>query len=181
MKTNMFNIKPLLITGSSVFLLVLVAQAHPMSGNNSKHYGNGVMSSEHGEDHLMLEDKLGGPAPWFLRGINLTDAQQDNIFKILYAQAPTMREKMKNIRNAMKSLHTLVLSGQYNEAEAKSLAKSIADDLAAMLLIRAQGDQQIYGLLTQDQRKQLESMKTDREFQPTDSPGRKSSEMFRRI
>jgi len=181
MKSNMFNIKPLLTIGSAVFLLVLVAQAHPMSGNDKKHCGNGVMSSEHGEDHLMLEYRLGGPAPWFLHDINLTDAQQDDIFKILYAQAPTMREKMKNIRNAKISLHTLVLSGQYNEAEARSLAKSIADDSAAMLLIHAQGDQQIYGLLTQEQRKQLENLKTDHEFQPTDSSGRKSPEMFRHI
>lgn len=143
MKAHISSIKPLLIIGSAAFLLVLVAQAHQMSWKDGDHRNNGIMSPEHGDDHLMLEDKLGSPASWFLHGIDLAEAQQDKIFNILYAQTPTIRAKEKSIRNSKKSLHTLVLSGQYNEAEAKSLTKSIADDSAAMLLIRAQSEQQI--------------------------------------
>ena len=175
------SIAPLLALGSAAVFWVSLAIAQPMSARDGDHCSNGNMSFGHGGDRLMPEDRLGLQAPWFVRGIDLTEAQQDQIFKILYAQVPMLRAKEKSVRDARSSLQAMVISGEFDEAKAKSLAKSIADDSAAMLLMRAQSEQQIYGLLTPDQRKQLERSKADRNYQPTDSAGRKLQAMMRAI
>ena len=93
--------------------------------------------------------------PPFLRGITLSEAQQDQIFELMHKQAPSMREKAKASHLAMNELHQLSLSDNYDEARAKKLARSAADAHGEMALLRAQSEQKIIALLSPEQRKEV--------------------------
>jgi Spy/CpxP family protein refolding chaperone len=175
MKARVKVLKPVLILGS------MIAQAKPMSSKEHWRCSDDTSSSEHYGNYMMSDDKSGILFPSFLRGINITKAQHDAIFTLLNAQAPRVREKEKDIHNALKSLHTLIISSQYNETEARSHTKSIGDDSAVMFLMRAQSEHQIYDLLTTDQRSQLENIKTNNEYQPTCNANGKPQAIIRII
>ena len=85
--------------------------------------------------------------PPFLRGITLSEAQQDQIFELMHKQAPSMREKAKASHLAMNELHQLSLSDNYDEARAKNLARRAADVQSEMALLRAQSEQKIIALV----------------------------------
>jgi Spy/CpxP family protein refolding chaperone len=93
--------------------------------------------------------------PPFLRGLNLSAAQKDQIFEIKHKQAPFMRDQAKASHQAMDELRQLSLADRYDDARAKSLARSAADAQAEMTLMRVQNDQKIVALLTPEQRQQI--------------------------
>ena len=116
--------------------------------------GGGAPWAEHGFD---------GPdgaslGPPMLRGLSLTEAQRDQVFAILHAHAPFVREKAKAARRAQDELRAMTFSTQYDKANAKSLADAGARALGELALLRADGEHQIYMTLTDDQREQLEAM-----------------------
>ena len=92
--------------------------------------------------------------PW-LRGITLTDEQQDKIFNLLHAQQPTMRAKEKELRQAGEALMKLAISPDFDESKARTLADTMARASADLALNRARTDANIYRLLSAEQRKQL--------------------------
>lgn len=97
--------------------------------------------------------------PQHLRGLNLTEAQQDKVFEIMHAQAPVMREKAKALRKAEGDLRALTSAPDYSDAKARALADSAAKALAEMTLARAKAERQVFDLLTPEQRKQMAEMK----------------------
>lgn len=181
MKARAKAINPVLILGSIAFVMVLIAQAKPMSDKEHWRCSDSTSSSEHYANYSLSDNKSGILFPSFLRGINLSKAQHDAIFTLLNAQAPRVRAKEKDIQNAQKLLNTLITASRYNENEARLLTKSIADNLEMMLLIRIQSERHIYDLLTDDQHKQFENMKTNHENQPTCNSNGKSSVFIRTI
>jgi Spy/CpxP family protein refolding chaperone len=111
--------------------------------------------SQHGFDGP--EGQL--PAPPILRGLSLTETQRDQVFAILHAQAPLLREKAKAARRAQDELRAMTISTQYDKAKAKLLADAGARAFGELALLRADGEHQIYMALTDDQREQLEAMR----------------------
>jgi Spy/CpxP family protein refolding chaperone len=97
------------------------------------------------------------PMPPFLRGLQLSDEQNDKIFNLMHAQVPALRAKAKEARKAHEELHRLSLSVDFDEAKAKSLADLGARAMADMALMRARADQQTYRLLSPEQRRALAS------------------------
>ena len=95
------------------------------------------------------------PVP-MLRGLTLTESQRDKVFTIFHAQAPTLRENIKAARRAQEDLQRLALSARFDEAKAKSLAESCARSIGTLALLRAEGEHEIYALLTEEQRQQLQ-------------------------
>jgi periplasmic protein CpxP/Spy len=85
-----------------------------------------------------------------------TEAQRDKVFAILYAQAPALRESAKAARRARDDLQRLVKSAHYDQAKARSLADAGARSPSTLALLRADGEHQIYAVLTDEQRQQLE-------------------------
>lgn len=135
-------------------LLFSVAQAAPESG----HEHCDMPPPGH---HGIPDDKfMDGPMPPFVHGLNLSEAQRDAVFKIVYAQMPLMRDKTKSLHKSEEALRALTLSGQYDDAKAKTLAEAIANDMVQLSLLRAQSEHQIYMLLTPEQRKQAEELKS---------------------
>lgn len=110
-----------------------------------------------------------------LQHLQLTEAQHDQAFKILHDQAPMLREKAKEARNARAELHALTFSGKYDAAKTKALAEKGAHAMAAISEIHAAGANQVYLLLTPEQRKKAEELKSDVETRKHHHHGRPNS------
>lgn len=97
--------------------------------------------------------------PPFVRELKLTEAQRDQIFKIMHEQAPALRDKAKEAQKAHADLRALTFSGNYDEAKVKALADTEAQAMAAMTQMRAASANQIYQILTPEQRKKADELK----------------------
>lgn len=108
-----------------------------------------------GDMHHRGGRKHGG-AMRMLRGLDLTDAQRDQIFQIRYAQMPEMRAQRKAARAARKALRELALAPQYDAAKAKAAADAYAKASAQIALMRVDATYKTLAVLTPEQRKKLE-------------------------
>jgi protein CpxP len=98
----------------------------------------------------------GGPMPPFLRGLHLSEAQQDKVFTIMHAQAPQAREQAKTLRKAHRAMHELATSAKYDDAKAKALSDALAKAISDMALLHARTAHQVYEVLTPEQREAFE-------------------------
>jgi protein CpxP len=96
-----------------------------------------------------------GPGLPFLRGIDLTEAQEDRLFAILHAQAPQLREQDKIEDKAHEALRSMLDAGDFNEAKASGHAKALGQAIAARELLRVRTAGQVMALLTPEQRAQI--------------------------
>ncbi|WP_332859789.1 Spy/CpxP family protein refolding chaperone [Janthinobacterium svalbardensis] len=94
--------------------------------------------------------------PPFLRGIELSEAQQDKVFAVTYAQAPLLREQEKIAFKAHAQLRALAASSAYDDAKAGALASTAAQAMAAISLQQARLEQQLLAVLTPEQRQQAQ-------------------------
>ncbi len=135
----------LLIASGIALAVPLAAHADPMMA------GWGGHKHRHGPHGMYGADD----SPRFLRGLSLTDAQREKVKTIVQAQAPALQEKANEARNARMELWSLSMSGQYDEAKAKSLAEGGTQAMAEIALMRARTGSQIYQVLTPEQQTQL--------------------------
>lgn len=96
------------------------------------------------------------PLPPWLHGLAVSEAMHDRIFEIMHAQAPNLRAREREAQRAHEALHKLSLSGSYDDAKAKLLSDTLARATAELALMRSRADQQIYRLLTPEQRQELD-------------------------
>lgn len=146
------NIKRFLIAASVALAIPLSAAAF---GGHGSHAGCG-MGAHGGPGHHMMG---GNMMPPHLRGLSLTEAQQDKVFEIMHAQAPVMRDKAKALRKAETDLRALTSAADYSEAKARALADEAAKAMSEMTLARAKADRQVFEVLTPEQRKQMAEAK----------------------
>lgn len=92
--------------------------------------------------------------PPFLFGINLTEAQKDQLFAIFYPEIPKIRESMKQHHALQTAMEDLTNNGHFNEAEANKLAEKLANLEKEKWLSRARMDNQVMAILTPEQREQ---------------------------
>lgn len=100
------------------------------------------------------------PMPPFLRGLTLSEAQQDAVFDLFNGQARGMRERMKTIDKAEKELRAMALSPDFDDARAQALIEVASIAMAQIKFMQVRTDHQLYTLLTPEQRQQLDAMKT---------------------
>ena len=91
----------------------------------------------------------------FLRGIELSEAQQDRLFAILHAEAPLLREQDKREHKAHEALRAMFEAGDFDEARAALHTKALGQAIAARELLRVRTAGQAMALLTPEQRAQL--------------------------
>jgi periplasmic protein CpxP/Spy len=127
-------------------------------------------------------DDFGGPGPGApgpgmpfgpLRGLKLSEAQQDKLFAIMHAQAPQRREQDKAMRKAEQGLRELARAERFDDARAVALTRELGQAVAAQELLRVRADAQVLAVLTPEQRAQLRQRherKGDRERSPQDRP-----------
>ena len=111
----------------------------------------------------------GGPAQFhsrghhqqgWLRGLDLTEAQRDQVFKIFHDSAPAMREQMKAARRAGQELRQAAVSPSFDRARARQLADTQAKAMSEMAFMRAQRTSLVVAILTPEQRQKLEQMRS---------------------
>jgi Spy/CpxP family protein refolding chaperone len=105
---------------------------------------------------------LKGPGLPFLRGIDLSEAQEDRLFAILHAEVPQLREQDKIEDKAHEALRAMAESGDYNEAKAAAHTKALGQAIAARELLRVRTAGQVMALLTPEQRAQLKQERAPR-------------------
>jgi Spy/CpxP family protein refolding chaperone len=98
------------------------------------------------------------PGMPYLRGLALTEAQQDSIFNIMHAQAPQARDQMKQLHKARKALREVSRSVPFDESRATALAADIARAASSLALLRARTGAEIWKVLTPEQRQQAATM-----------------------
>jgi len=90
-----------------------------------------------------------------LRGLDLSEAQRDQVFKIVHAQQPAMREQMKQMRQARRDLAEAATAERYDAARVQAAAEAQGKAATQLALMRAQTMQQVNQVLTPEQRAKL--------------------------
>ncbi|MYN09883.1 Spy/CpxP family protein refolding chaperone [Pseudoduganella aquatica] len=104
--------------------------------------------------------------PHFMHGLDLSEAQQDKVFTILHTQEPYIREQSRALRKAQEALDAMGKAEKFDDAKAVSLAQAAAQAISNMELQRVRTEQKLLGVLTPEQRKQLDQRKPPRQGFP---------------
>jgi Spy/CpxP family protein refolding chaperone len=99
----------------------------------------------------------GGRGLWMqgLQRLDLTEQQGDQIFQIVYAQEPAMRDLFKTLRKSREALRSAALEANYDQARVRSLADAQAKTQSDLAVMRAEMVHRIYSLLTPEQKQKL--------------------------
>jgi periplasmic protein CpxP/Spy len=133
--------------------LPLLLQAQPLLQD---HPAPGL---ERSMGSTLPDNKLSPGLPPYLRGLELSDGQEDQIFALMHEQIPALREQQKQRRHALDELEALTKASSFDEHKAQQLAEKLSEIEKQFVLSRARNDFRINGILTADQRKQLEETK----------------------
>jgi len=128
--------------------------ASPMAGERMG--GGGRMHSGMHGGGMMSE------RGW-LQGLGLSETQRDKVFEIMHAQAPRMREQGKAMRAARAELAALSTAPSLDTAQLKAASDRLARAVADMSESRVRTRNQIFQLLTPEQRKQVETRAAHRQ------------------
>jgi Spy/CpxP family protein refolding chaperone len=97
-----------------------------------------------------------------LRGLDLTDAQREQVRAIFTEQAGALRERMQAARGAQQELRALALSPNFDSGRAREFADTAAKAQADLALMRAESMSKVVALLTPEQRAKLEQRREHR-------------------
>jgi Spy/CpxP family protein refolding chaperone len=113
------------------------AQGEPMHGPMGMHRGGPMM---------------------MLRGLDLTEVQRDQVFKIFHEQEPAVHEQMKQVRRARADLMKLAAAPSFDESRARQAADAQAKALATLAVMHAQTVHRVRDILTPEQRARMDQM-----------------------
>ena len=141
-------------TAFSVCLLAAPAVlAQPMPPPDGPEYG--------GPPFGQLHERDGEPGPFgtppFLRGLNLSDAQNERIFTILHGQAPRRRALDLAERRADDALRAVARAPEFDGTAASAAAQALGQAIADQELLRLQTRAMLKAVLTPEQRAQLDA------------------------
>ena len=146
---NAKSITRFLVASSIALGVASLAQAQPSPGSGE--HAGAHRAAMHGHGHGRM-----------FRQLNLTEAQQDQIFKIRHEQAPAFREQMKRLRASRAELRKLALADRFDEAAVRRAADAQAKATSDLAVMRAQTMNRVRSVLTPEQRSQLEKMHEQR-------------------
>ena len=104
--------------------------------------------------------------PPYLRGVELSEAQQDRIFAIVHGQVPYLREQARARDKADRALFALHGAAKYDDAAAVRLAQAAAQADANITLSHLRTEQKVLGVLTAGQRESLDERRNGRPPRP---------------
>lgn len=102
----------------------------------------------------------GGPT--LFHGIALSEAQEDQVFAILHAEQPYLREQAKAAGKAREALRALAGADKYDDAKAAALAQAAATASANIELQHVRTRQKLLAVLTPEQRKAQAEQRKER-------------------
>jgi protein CpxP len=106
--------------------------------------------------HDMQEGK-----PPYLRGLDLTSAQEDQLFNLNYAQIPVIRDQHKQHQQLMEELRATAQAERFDDAKVQQLSDKAAKLEKEKVLAWARHDAQVFALLTPEQRKKAREFKME--------------------
>ncbi|GAB2888613.1 hypothetical protein GCM10027046_16290 [Uliginosibacterium flavum] len=95
----------------------------------------------------------GLPIPPELRGVKLSEAQQDKVFQIMHEQSAALYEATKTAQRADAELHVLSLASNFDAARARVLAEAAGKAQGEIAYLHASSTARIFALLTPEQRR----------------------------
>ena len=98
------------------------------------------------------------PMQW-LRDLDLSEAQQDQIYVVIYERAPAIREQMKIVRRAHQELDKLASAPQFDAAKGREVAEAGAKAQVEIALLRAETLNRIRQILTPEQRAKMDQQR----------------------
>ncbi|HKO88105.1 MAG TPA: Spy/CpxP family protein refolding chaperone [Burkholderiales bacterium] len=155
-KTNAV-LRPLIVALGLAFAAPLAVQAYPGAGGEGSHGKQGFHHKRgfSGQGH----GRHGGD---FTRGLNLTEAQRDKIFELRHAAAPSLRSKGKEVRAARSEMRQVAMTDKFDEGRVIALSNQLAKAEAEFNVTRLRLTNQVYNVLTPEQRKQAADMRNHR-------------------
>lgn len=98
----------------------------------------------------------GGGPMMMLRGLDLTQAQRDQVFQIFHDQEPAVHEQMKLVHQARADLMKVAAADNFDQARAQQAADAQAKALSTLAVMHAQTMNRVRAILTPDQRARLD-------------------------
>ena len=97
----------------------------------------------------------------YLRGLDLTSTQKDQLFNLNYAQMPTMRDQHKQHQQLIVELRATAQAEKFDDTKAQQLADRAAQLERDKVLARARHEAKVFALLTPEQRKKAREFKME--------------------
>ena len=145
-----------LLAGSlAAFTLSGFATASPARG-----FGHGCDRAGGMHANTMMQGGAG--LHRLLARLDLTEAQRDQVFSIVYKQIPAMRAKKIALRKGRQALHKAALDENYDARHIRTLADAQAKTQSQQMVMRAELFHQVAAVLTPAQRKQLTQIQAAR-------------------
>jgi Spy/CpxP family protein refolding chaperone len=94
-----------------------------------------------------------GPPAW-LQQLDLSEAQQEQVFQIFYQLTPVVRERILAARRAHEELEDLAIAVSLDSDRGRELFAAEAQALADVADLRLHAMRSVYELLTAEQRAQ---------------------------
>ena len=116
---------------------------------NAGKYGHG--SGHHGSKHHRMFKHLG-----------LSDAQRDQVFKIMHDSKPAKYEKMKQMRALRTEMRDAIHSDSFDVKAVRKLAEKKAAIMADLMVLSAQTRNQIYQIMTPEQKQKIKEFSNKR-------------------
>ena len=95
-------------------------------------------------------------SPAWIAELDLSEVQQEQVFRIFHAVAPLIRERLQAARRAHEQLEDLAIAVSLNSEQGRTAFAAEARALADVAEIRLHAMQAVYQLLTEDQRARYE-------------------------
>jgi len=150
-------------TLKSTLAALLLAMSLPLATTAFAETPNAKSSNnncERGAKHGMHKAGL----PPYLKAVDLTETQKDQLFALRHEQAPKMREQHKAQFKLMQEMRTTTQADQFDEEKAKAIAGQIAALDEEKIFARAQNEAKIFALLTPEQRKKAREFKAEKSW-----------------
>ncbi|WP_211843577.1 ATP-independent periplasmic protein-refolding chaperone Spy [Raoultella ornithinolytica] len=131
---------------------LFVASTLALGAANLAHAADTTAAQPESKPMMHHKGMHGGQHEMMFKGLNLTDAQKQQIRDIIKGQRENMKRPSLDERRAM---HELIASDTFDKAKAEAQIDKMEAQHKAMALSRMETQNKIYNILTPEQKKQF--------------------------
>ena len=131
---------------------LFVASTLALGAANLAHAADTTAAQPESKPMMHHKGMHGGQHERMFKGLNLTDAQKQQIRDIMKGQRENMKRPSLDERRAM---HELIASDTFDKAKAEAQIDKMEAQHKAMALSRMETQNKIYNILTPEQKKQF--------------------------
>lgn len=131
---------------------LFVASTLALGAANLAHAADTTAAPTDSKPMMHHKGMHGGPHEMMFKGLNLTDAQKQQIRDIMKGQRENMKRPSLDERRAM---HALIASDTFDKAKAEAQIDKMEAQHKDMALSRIETQNKIYNILTPEQKKQF--------------------------